>query len=114
MRSIVFLLMFGLCPGAAEAFVDAGHLVMNGSTPHGSVCDDDEPAGQPHSHDEHQCSALFHLCGCHAPPPTTATMRVVLSPTQWSELSTREPRPISALVKPADGTASRANRPPIA
>jgi hypothetical protein len=111
LRVIVFLLMFGLWPGAAEALVDIGHIVLNGATSHGQVCEDDTTSG--HAHEEHQCSALFHLCGCHSPPPTTASTRLVLNPTEWSELSVSLPSPIPALVKPADGALTRASRPPI-
>jgi hypothetical protein len=114
-RAIVLLLMFGLWPGAAEALVDVGHLVMNGDTSHGQVCDDGETSGQAHTHDEHQCSVLFHLCGCHTTPPTSTSTRVAFNPTQtgWSEFSVSLPSPIGALVKLADGALTRATRPPI-
>lgn len=116
MRVIVFLLIFGLWPGAAEAVVDAGHAFLNGHAPHSTLCDERAQGHDGHedeAHDEHHCSGLFHLCGCHAPPPTTATLQMVLSPTKWSELSIRNPAPPIALVKPADGAAAMATRPPI-
>jgi hypothetical protein len=109
-RLIVFFLIFGLWPGAAEAAVDVGHAFLQGHTPHSEDCD--PAAGE--DHDEHQCSALFHLCGCHAPAPTTTELTVVLSPTTWSELSLPAVIPPSAVNKPAEGSAARTTRPPIA
>ncbi len=117
MRALVFLLMFGLWPGATEAVVDIGHTLLEGHSPHGEVADHADGTGDHESndgHDEHQCSALFHLCGCHAPLPTAATSRLVLSPTAWAELRQRDPQALTPLLQPADVAVARASRPPIA
>lgn len=110
-RVLVMLLVFGLWPGLAEAIVDVGHLLADGTTAHSTDCGDEGPGGCT---DEGQCSALCHFCGCHAPPPTTASSRVVVRETRWSELAVRSRAPVGALVMPADGAATRATRPPIA
>ena len=132
MRTLVVLLMVSLFPGAAEAVADVGHALVNGHDPHGhlaSVTDHDHDhqhvatvdtghidAGEdePPAHEEHHCSALFHLCGCHVPAPTTTTSWMVMASTAWAEL----PDPPIAIVsdlglRPADGAAAAALRPPI-
>ena len=110
-RLIVYLLIFGLCPGAAETLVDAGHTLLNGHSPHSEVAVDTH---DHESHDEHSCSVLFHLCGCHAPAPTTTATRLSLPPTKWSELPLHLSVIGGALLLSADGSLTRANRPPIA
>ena len=132
-RVLALLLMFGLWPGAAELTVDAWRMVIAGHTHHEQVCSDvastdfvndivavvgtDSDAGEHdgHGHEEHQCSALFHLCGCHAPPPTTATTVTTVAPTRWSELAIEPVHTQGlALMQAADGSAVRTTRPPIA
>lgn len=113
-RVIVYLLIFGLAPGAAETFVDAAHTAINGHSPHSDVVD--EGSDEHDQHDEHSCSALFHLCGCHAPAPTTTAARLPPPSVRWSEeeQQQRGARIDGDLLLEADGSHSRASRPPIA
>ena len=118
MRAVALLLAVILSPGVAEVTEDFAHWVSQGHTVHASAEQHAEhaatepPGGDNHATDEHGCSALFHLCGCHSPAPSMVSARIALD---WADASLVEPTsafPYSTLRAP-DGVNGESFRPPI-
>lgn len=113
--------MLALSPGVAEAAADASHWVVEGHTLHAKATEHEaheEHAGhaeheKQHGDDEHGCTALFHLCGCHSPTPSVTSTPVLVSreaqlQDERATLAPEETR------RPGDGVCGETFRPPIA
>ena len=73
-RLLIVLLVLQLAPGLGELIESAWHLAEHGDFVH-SV-EGEHQGGE--REDEHGCSPLMHLCGCHASAATTpaTTIRI--------------------------------------
>lgn len=125
MRALAAILVLALWPGVAEAVQDMSHWVAEGHTLHASVsAPNRDPAHDPahdghdeheerHGDDEHGCSVLFHLCGCHSPTPSVTSTTLVLAAVEQvhDDLVAIVPE---AARRPTDGVRAKAFRPPIA
>ena len=117
MRVLAAMLVISLSPGIAEAAEDASHWLAEGHTLHAplsvpSNAGHDDHA-RKHAEDEHGCTALFHVCGCHSPAPSMVSTRIAFERTAPLHHNVviglpDEPR------RPVDGVAREAFRPPIA
>lgn len=74
-RFLALLLVLAIVPATGEVIELAVHLAQHGDVAHDAG---DTHDGAPLGADEHGCSGLFHMCGCHTapamtPPPSVAT-----------------------------------------
>lgn len=65
-RLLALLFVLALVPAVGEVLETVLHAVQHGDAGH-AVADDH--GGEPLGADEHGCSPVLHLCGCHAPTP---------------------------------------------
>lgn len=118
MRVLALILAFTVFPGVAEAADDLAHYVVEGHTLHEAAVveaahDGHEGHEKDHGDDEHGCSVLFHLCGCHSPTPSQVTVRLDVQKT--SDHQATVPGVLAFLERrPRDGVRNEAFRPPIA
>jgi hypothetical protein len=100
---VVLALLWTVTPTAPEVTETAVHLLSHGDSQqsHGGGSD----GGHDESGtDEHGCTPLFHLCGCHAPAPTATSGRVALH-ASLADVTSLELPPVAA-------SLSRASEPP--
>ena len=103
---VVLALLWTVTPTAPEVTETAVHLLTHGDSPHAADGGHDESGT-----DEHGCTPLFHLCGCHAPAPT-ATSGVVAMRASLADVTSLELPPVAASLSRA--TDPPPIRPPIA
>jgi len=107
-RLVALLIVLAFVPAVGELIETTAHLVTHGDTGHHA---DDDHEGAPLGTDEHGCSPVLHLCGCHAPTPVS--IRAIDVPTAVPRdvrtANARLPVDLSSLDSPAPPT-----RPPIA
>lgn len=90
-RVLVLLLTIAVMPSASELIEFGVHAASHGDLAH-DVSSQHADAGA--DADEHGCSPLFHLCGCHAPSLSTPAVvaRVLFSPRHSQQVSSLSPR----------------------
>ncbi len=94
-----FLIVVGLCPGAAELLDVAEHLLHDGHLPH-SAAHDVAAASEQHgeTNDEHGCSPTSHHCKCCVnllglpPAPALPWDDAVCSAVNLSPIGSTDPR----------------------
>lgn len=118
MRVLALILAVTLCPGVAEAAEDFAHYVAEGHTLHEPAVAEASHEGhddheKEHGDDEHGCTALFHLCGCHSPTPSQVTVRLEVH--RSADLHATVAGVLAFLDRrPRDGVRGETFRPPIA
>ena len=117
-RVVALLLAVVLSPGVAEAAEDAAHWIAEGHTLHVSAGEhaasgEEAKHDDGHATDEHGCSALFHLCGCHSPAPSMVTARVALDRRDVAAAQSTSTCWKNGAAPP-DGVRDESFRPPIA
>jgi hypothetical protein len=112
MRVLAGVLVLVLFPGVAEAADDLAHVVAEGHSLHATASAGNAKDAAQHTDREHGCTALFHVCGCHASASLVASAPLVIdrestiaeTPTCVFETKARGA---------ADGVLGEAFRPPI-
>lgn len=119
MRVIAILIALAVAPGATEMARDAAHWMAEGHTPHAQAVtsvDHVEHASHEHHEKEHEnqehgCSALFHVCGCHSPAPSVVSSHLTVGTSELHRaLLVTVPE---ELRRAADGVHGEQLRPPI-
>ena len=100
---VALFLLVGLMPGGSEVLENLEHVIHDGHLAHGEAHLEEEEHGD--ASDEHGCTPMMHMCGCHA---SLAALPVVDLP----ELSA--PRSEAALspIGTDDRPLARATAPP--
>ena len=114
-RALVLLITLAFVPAFGEVVETVVHAVEYGDAIHGRA---DHADGRDHhgatplGADEHGCSPLLHLCGCHTPAPaTTATARLAPPGGHSGSTAVASPPP---LARAGVGDLAPPTRPPIA
>jgi len=110
-RVLALVLMLAMVPAISEILELAVHAVVFGDVAHHSETEDADHEETPLGTDEHGCSPVMHLCGCHAPTPCIAESKISMPESR----RTIE-RALMSSFRGADGIESPAppTRPPIA
>jgi hypothetical protein len=101
---VVLALLWTVTPTAPEVTETAVHLLSHGDAPHTPAADHDGDHEDAGGTDEHGCTPLFHLCGCHAPALTATSGRVAMA-AALDDVTSLELPPLAA-------SQSRASDPP--
>lgn len=114
-RALIILLTLAFVPAFGEVIESVVHVAEFGDAIHGSS---DHAGGRGHHDstplgaDEHGCSPMLHLCGCHAPAlvnTSAAAARAPRGPTAGATVEPTAPLALAGL-----GLLAPPTRPPIA
>jgi hypothetical protein len=102
---LVLVLIFSVTPMASETVELLVHAIEHGDLAHGG-------AHEESAEDEHGCSTLFHMCGCHASAPTVVVQSRAWTPAAFSHIHRFAPK--APATSAGRGSEAPPLRPPIA
>ena len=109
-RILALLLVLVLWPSAAETVELVVHVARFGDAAHGAGDRHAPPDDNAGDCNEHGCTPMFHVCGCHGTPMNTAGVAVVV-PRPTASHRAISAAPLALAGRPA---AAPQLRPPIA